>query len=32
VANRQRLGMKMKSRCNRTFAAPANLVTSRATT
>src|SRR5664279_150511 len=30
VANRQRLGMKMKLHCNRTFAAPAKLVTSRA--
>ena len=31
VANRQRLGMKMKLHCNRTFAAPAKLATSRAT-
>src|SRR5437660_10280949 len=29
VADGQRLGMKMKLPCNRTFAAPAKLVTSR---
>src|SRR5665647_728805 len=28
VADRQRLGMKMKLHCNRTFAAPAKLATS----
>src|SRR5436305_42996 len=31
VADRQRLGMKMKLHCNRTFAAPAKLATSWAT-
>src|SRR5258707_10978300 len=31
VANGQRLGMKMKLHCDRTFAAPAKLATSRAT-
>src|SRR6202171_5446209 len=31
VADRQRLGIKMKLPCNRTFAAPAKLATSRAT-
>jgi outer membrane protein insertion porin family len=31
VANGQRIGMKMKSRCNVTFAAPAKLATSGAT-
>src|SRR3979490_2152120 len=31
VADGQRLGMKMKLHCNRTFAAPAKLATSRAT-
>src|SRR5712692_11793800 len=30
VADGQRLGMKIKSPCNRTFAAPAKLATSRA--